>query len=234
MRHFSMEQWIDFARNTVGPRERAEMQSHLSDGCTQCSKMLSLWQRVAVAGKRESAYVPPASVVGAIKGTFAIRGPRRVARAARAMASLVFDSARTPLVAGVRSAATADRQLLYGVSKYRVDVRIEPQPNSGKVALVGQVLNSKAPGESLGVVPVQLCRGHKVIMETLTSPFGEFDVQCDLGKGLELRVMLPNEELCLPVVEPSIARSMGILESADSKRFSGKAAKHRKGTRKKV
>jgi hypothetical protein len=234
MRHFSMEQWIDFARNVVGPRERADMESHLTDGCKQCLKTLSLWQRVAEAGKREAAYTPPESVVGTIKGTFGIRGPRRVGRTAQAIASLLFDSARTPLVAGVRSAPTAERQLLYGVSKYRIDVRIEPQPNSERVALVGQVLNSTDPGESIGAVPVRLCRGRRVLVESMTSPFGEFDVECDLGRGLQLRVRLPKEELCLPVVEPTIERSKGIPEAIDTKIVSSERGRDKKRTRKKV
>ena len=100
MRHFSMEQWIDFARNVVGPRERAEMESHLSDGCKQCSKTLSLWRRVSEASKRESAYVPPRSLVGTVKGTFAIQRPRRAGRATQAIASLLFDSACDPARGG--------------------------------------------------------------------------------------------------------------------------------------
>lgn len=234
MRHFSMEQWIDFARNVVGPRERAEMESHLSDGCKQCSKTLSLWKRTYDASRRESAYTPPESVVRTVKGTFGIRGPRRVGRAARAVARLLFDSAAAPLVAGVRSTATAERQLLYGVSKYRIDVRIEPQANSAKVALVGQVLNSTAPGESIGQVPVSLCRGRKVLVESTTSPFGEFDVECDLEKGLQLKVRLPNEELCLPVVEPTVDRAGGLSESSDSKQVRRRQARNTKRTRKKV
>jgi hypothetical protein len=233
MRHFSMEQWIDFARNVVGPRERAEMEMHLSDGCKQCSKTLSLWQRVSEASRRESAYAPPRSLVGTVKGTFAIRGPRKAGRAARAIASVLFDSARTPLAAGVRSAATTERQLLYGVSKYRVDVRIEAQPNSEKVALVGQVLSTD-PGESVGAVPVRLCHGHKVVVESMTSPFGEFDVECELRKGLQLRVSLPQEELCLPVMEPTIERPKTIPETADSKNVSSALRRHKKRTRKKV
>jgi len=234
MRHFSMEQWIDFARNIVEPRERAEMESHLSDGCKQCSKTLSLWQRVSEVGRRESAYAPPDSVVGTVKGTFGIHGPRRAGRAVRVIASLLFDSAKTPLAEGVRSTATAERQLLYGVSNYRIDVRIEPQPNSGKVALVGQVLDSKTPGESIGKVPVSLCRGRKVLVESMTSPFGEFDVECDMGKGLELKVSLPDEELCLPVVEPTIERLGAISKVTESIDVRGKSARRKKRTRKKV
>jgi len=233
MRHFSMEQWIDFARNVIGPRERAEMETHLSDGCKQCLKTLSLWKRVSEVGKRESAYTPPDSIVGTVKGTFGIHGPK-ARRVGRAIASLLFDSAATPLVAGIRSTVTAERHLLYGVSKYRIDVRIEAQPSSDKLALVGQVLNSMAPAESVGEVPVRLCRGRKVLVESMTSPFGEFDVECELGKGLQLRVQLPQEELCLPVVEPTIERSKAIMEAIDSKQVNRKSARSGKRTRKKV
>jgi hypothetical protein len=234
MRHFSLDQWMDFARHVAGPRERAEMESHLSDGCKQCSKTLSLWQRVYEAGKRESAYAPPESVVAMVKGTFGIHGPRKVGRASRLVASLLFDSASTPLVAGVRSATTADRQLLYGVSNYRVDVRIEPQHNSEKVALVGQVLNSKSPEQSIGAVPVRLCRGRKVLVESTTSPFGEFDLECDLAKGLELKVTLSKEELCLPLVEATVKPAQVGKEVADSKKLSGKVPRNSARIRKKV
>ncbi|MGA8872093.1 MAG: hypothetical protein WB460_13185, partial [Candidatus Acidiferrales bacterium] len=135
------------------------------------------------------------------------------------------------LAAGVRSAATTERQLLYGVSKYRVDVRIEPQPNSERVALVGQILNSTDPGKSVGAVPVRLCQGRRVLAESMTSPFGEFDVECDLGKGLQLRVSLPQEELCLPVMEPTIRP---VPETTDSKHFRNKLKKDKERTRKKV
>ena len=46
MEHYSLEKWADFARQVIGEREKAEMQSHLEDGCRKCSKVLGLWQRV--------------------------------------------------------------------------------------------------------------------------------------------------------------------------------------------
>ena len=220
MKHFSMEEWIDFARNVVGPREKAEMEGHLSDGCKECSKALGLWRRVYEAGRRESAYAPPASAVAMAKGNFGLHGPRKAGRVGQAIAQLLFDSAATPLVAGVRSAGAAERQLLYGVSKYRIDVRIEPQRNTDKVALVGQVLNSTTPGESIGAVPVKLCRGRRVLVESTTSPFGEFDLECDFGRGLQLRVTLPREELCLPLVEPTVKPSRSRPETVDCKQVS--------------
>jgi hypothetical protein len=234
MRHFSLDQWIDFARNVLGPGERAEMESHLSEGCKRCSKTLSLWQRVHQVGRRESGYAPPETMVSTIKGMYAIHGPRKATRAGRAIAKLLFDSAKAPLQAGVRSSAATERQLLYGVSKYRIDVRIDAQPNSDKVALVGQVLDSAMPGQSIGAVPVTLCRGNRVLAEATTSPFGEFYLECDLGKSFQLRIKLPKEELCLPLAEPTIELTKGSSEAYDLKRVSSLFVRGRKRTRKKV
>jgi hypothetical protein len=234
MEHYSLEKWADFARQVVGERERVEMQSHLENGCGKCSKVLSLWQRVHQLARHERSYQPPDSAVRSIKGTFAIRGPRKAGRAVRALAELLFDSARSPLPAGVRSSGTALRQLLYGAGHYRIDVRIEAQADSDKVAVVGQVLNSDDPDEIVGVVPVTLVRAGKVLSESFTSPFGEFDAECDRRGPFELRVTLPAEVLTLPLIQPASGGSNDSSETNDSKRLRKRPPRHKKRTRKKV
>ncbi len=235
MEHYSLEKWADFARQVIGEQERAEMQSHLeNDGCTKCSKVLGLWQRFQAVARQEHSYQPPDSVVRSIKGTFTLHGPRRAGRAVLAVAELLFDSARNPLPVGVRSTGTALRQLLYGAGNYRIDVRIEPQPDSRKVAVVGQVLNSAEPDEIVGVAPVSLVRGGKVLATSVTSPFGEFDVECDLAGPFELRVQLPTRELRLPLTEPMFRDITDPLETTDSKWVRKYPRRIRKRTRKKV
>jgi hypothetical protein len=235
MEHYSLEKWVDFARQVIGEQERAEMQSHLdNDGCRKCSKVLSLWQRVHVAARRELSYRPPESAVRSMKGTFAFQGPRKATRGARSVAALLFDSAANPLIVGVRSAAATSRQLLYGAGNYRIDVRIETQSDSQKIAVVGQVLNSADPDEIVGAVPVTLSRGRKILAEAVTSPFGEFDVECDQKGPFELRVMLPSEVLTLPLIEPTLGDIEGVPETTHSKELTRKPGKRKKRTRKKV
>jgi len=235
MEHYSLEKWADFARQVIGEQERAQMQSHLdSDGCKKCSKVLGLWRRVQTTARREQSYQPPDSAVRSIKGTFAVQGPRRATRSVRAIAELLFDSARNPLPAGVRSSGTALRHLLYGAGDYRIDVRIETQANADKVAVVGQVLNSDDPDEIVGAVPVSLVRAGKVLSESLTSPFGEFDVECDRGGPFELRVTLPTEVLILPLIQPSPGDAQGASQLTDSKSIRKRSSRQKKRTRKKV
>ena len=235
MEHYSLEKWADFARQVIGEQERAEMQSHLdNDGCRKCSKVLSLWQRVHVAARRELSYRPPESAVRSMKGTFAIQGPRKATLGTRSIAALLFDSAVSPLTAGVRSATTTSRQLLYGAGNYRIDVRIETQSESQKIAVVGQVLNSANPDEIVGAVPVTLARGRQVLAEAVTSPFGEFDVECDQKGPFELRVMLPSEVLTLPLIDPTLGGLDEVPEMTHSKHLIRTSGKRKKRTRKKV
>lgn len=235
MEHYSLEKWADFARQVIGEQERAEMQSHLdSDGCRKCSKVLGLWRRVHVAARRELSYQPPEGAVRSMKGTFAIQGPRKATSGARSIAELLFDSAVSPLAVGVRSAATTSRQLLYGAGNYRIDVRIETQADSEKIAVVGQVLNSADPDEIVGAVPVTLTRGRRVLAEAVTSPFGEFDVECDRKGPFELRVVLPSEVLTLPLIEPTLEAIDNVPEVTHSNKLTRNSSKRNKGTRKKV
>src|SRR5277367_1658897 len=203
MRHYSIEKWIDFARNAIGEDEKLAMQSHLETGCRACSKEFSMWQRLQQVARRESAYAPSDGAVRTVNATFVNRSAGRLRQAKAEVASLLFDSFRSPLLAGVRSAGSASQQLLYGVGDYRIDVRIEPQMDSEKVVLIGQVLNSADPDERLSALPVSLLKGDKKLFESVTSEFGEFQIECELQGGIRLVVALSDrQEVSLQLVEP--------------------------------
>jgi hypothetical protein len=219
MDHFSMERWVDFARDVVAPKERATMQSHLDTGCRKCSKALNLWKHVHQVARQENALEPPDSAVRAMKGSFAIHGPKRQKRGVLAPAKLLFDSGLSPVQTGFRSSGSTARQLLFGVGTYRIDLRMEPQLDSDKVAVIGQVLHSADPSEGLGALPVALVKGRKVVAETLTSKFGEFNLECDMDGRFHLRVKLPAEELQLALIEPILPPGSLLPLTYDSKAF---------------
>jgi hypothetical protein len=227
MDHFSMERWVDFARGLVAPQERASMQGHLDAGCKQCSKALGLWKHLHQVARKENELQPPDSAVRAMKGTFAIHGPKKQRRGALAPAKLLFDSGLSAVQTGFRSSGSSARQLLFGVGTYRIDLRMEPQLDSDKVAVIGQVLHSADPQEGLGALPVALVKGRKVVAETVTSKFGEFNLECDLEGRFHLRVKLPAEELQLALVEPILPPGSLLPLTYDSKEFN-KIMKRRK------
>lgn len=233
MEHFSVEKWIDFARGVIGVAERDAMKKHLESGCKQCSRSVDLWKHVHQSAQNDRIAEPPDAVTRSIKGAFAIHGPGRRKAGARAVAQLLFDSLLSPAPAGVRSSTTAARQLMFGLGTYRVDLRLEPQFDSDKVALVGQVLHSLTPHEGMGEMPVALLKGRRVVAETTTTPFGEFSLQCDLAGPLHLRVKLPSEELQFTLVEPLLPSMVSMplaYESKELSRILKRRQRRKKGT----
>jgi hypothetical protein len=235
MRHFSLENWADFARNVVGQEEKNAMQTHLENGCKECAKVFDTWKRIHEAARRESAYSPPESVVRTVKGLGALHGLGEGSRMKAPVALLLFDSSLNPLPAGVRSGPQTARQLLYGVNNYRVDLRIQPQDDSDKVAVVGQILDSSEPNHSLGPIHVVLRKGKKIIAESVTNRFGEFHLECDLDSSLHLQAGLPHGQVVhIPLVEPTADSFTDELEPMDSFGVRKLLKREAKSTRKKV
>jgi hypothetical protein len=232
MRHYSLENWVDFARNVIGEDEKVAMQHHLQTGCAQCSKELIMWQRLQQVARREPAYTPSSGAVRIVNATFANQPGSQLHHAKSQAASLLFDSFRSPGLVGVRSAESASQQLLYGAGDYRIDVRIEPQMDSEKVILIGQVLNAADPAERLSALPVSLLKGRKILAESLTSQFGEFQIECGLEECFRLTVLLPGgREVSLQLVEPVFTEAETSTQTAENNMIRKTSRIKKKGTR---
>jgi hypothetical protein len=232
MRHYSLEQWVDFARNVVDENERGEMENHLKTGCVRCSRELGVWQRLQQLARRESSFAPSDGAVRTVNASFANRIGRSRVAAKSGVVSLLFDSFRTPLQAGTRAEGTSSRQMLYGAGSYRIDIRIEPKTDSERVILIGQVLNSANPEESFPELPVRLLKGRKVMAESATSKFGEFQIECALKGGFHLMVKLPGQtDVALPLIEPAFEVEERLPHLADSSTVTRARGARKKGTR---
>jgi hypothetical protein len=232
MRHYSLEKWVDFSRNVIGEDEKEEMQNHLQTGCATCTKELGMWQRLQQVARREAAYSPSAGAVRTVNATFANRSAREPRHAKSLISSLLFDSFRGPQLAGVRSAGSASQQLLYGAGDYRIDVRIEPQMDSEKVILIGQVLNSTDPDERLSAVRVSLLTGRRMLAESVTSEFGEFQIECKLEESFRLVVLLADgTEVSIPLVDPASNPAETVTQIAENNILRKASRIKKKGTR---
>lgn len=228
MKHFSQEDWADFARNALSGEQKAAMQNHLQNGCKACASALSIWTRVQEAAWRESAYQPPESAVRVTKGMGAIH----LHPEGSSVPKLLFDSAQNLVAAGVRSTSALGRQVLYGVDPFRIDLRMEPLMDSDKVSIVGQILNPAEPASSAVDMPVVLWNGRKILAKSLTNNFGEFQVECDLEGDLHLQLSLPTgAEVLIPLIEPNRADVPLVGEAFDSKDVRGTRKRPRRSTR---
>lgn len=200
-RHFTVEELADFARKT-GPEDRLKaMKQHL-ELCGRCAEAANTLRRVSEAAHRLAAAEPPEAAVRVAKALYSAYKPEKTASLKSLVAELLFDSSLVPLQAGVRSSGSTPRQLLFGSGGYRVDLRIEPQDDADRVSLLGQVLHASDPSRNLGAVSVILIEGRRVLAKSLTNHLGEFQLACDLTPRLELRVLLPDSPVSIPLVEP--------------------------------
>lgn len=231
MKHFTTEEWADFARNVVTNEQRERMQNHLETGCEQCEQVVDLWKRVYEAAQRESLYEPSQTTMRTVKAMYAIHG--RPQKKASAVATMLFDSFAAPAQAGIRSTAVDVRQLLYGRDDYRIDLRLEPQIDSDRISVVGQLLNSVDPGAALSGIPVTLLKGRKPLAETTTNRFGEFHFDAVLEENLVLRIAIPQgPEFSVPLVDVGSSENSD-REVTDSKSVRGGLRGRNKSTRKK-
>lgn len=231
MKHFSLADWADFARGVADKDRKRAMQTHLESGCKTCNEAAKTWARVHEAAKRERAYQPPESAIRIAKSHLPLHGKARKA----SKVHLLFDSFQNPVAAGVRATVTTARQMLYGVGTYRIDLRMEPQMDSDKVSLVGQILNSADPVKTGAQVTVTLLRDGKVLAQSQTNTLGEFHLECSLEGQLQLLLSLPRERgVRIPLLVPSEPAMTGQLEVNDSEEISGKLARKRGSTRKRV
>jgi hypothetical protein len=192
MRHFSLEEWADFTNQNVVQEKRLFMEHHLASDCTHCTHILSNWQSLKQFAVQESRIEIPESAIAFAKAAFTARRYQRQGQPGTfaVFAQLVFDSFRQPVLAGVRSGALGSRCLLYQAGSVLIDLNLDLMAGTGHIALQGQVLDSKTKDKGIEEIPVMLQSGQEMIAHTETNEFGEFELECDARKSLQVSVAI--------------------------------------------
>ncbi|MGI8962060.1 MAG: hypothetical protein ACR2IV_20340 [Bryobacteraceae bacterium] len=180
------------------------MQRHLDEECDRCFKILNLWHTVLETVRREVAYNPSASAVRYVKSAYVPASRWRWLPQIATMARLAFDGSRQSTAAAVRSLTPSSRQFLYKAEPFVIDLRVESEPAQNRVWLMGQVLNSKKPDIKVENVDVILLSGEDLVAKTATNPAGEFELEFDDGRGLQLFINIRGQRaigIVLPVAE---------------------------------
>jgi len=205
MTHFPEQAWIDFVRGVPLPTAKTDrptrdnsckdIESHLANGCPECTSTLGLWKGVRSFAAAEPNYCPPENMVRMMKMEFTARQPRNEA-VETTDAKAVFDSFSRPLAFGIRSAAAAPRQMVYETEGHTVDLRFDRQPFSNRVSLIGQVLGSEQLGTALGKFPVMVCTHRGILLaESTTNSLGEFQLQFEAQDELKLSIWVTSKKL---------------------------------------
>jgi hypothetical protein len=189
MKHFQAEEWADLVRDVASAEAARAMQEHLHDGCQACQAIVDGFRAVVEVSAREANCEPPDHVVRSVKALLALARPQK-----RTLAALVFDSLRQPVLAGVRSAGAAARQIVFKSGDVVVDLKLDPIPGSNLVQILGQVMQ-KQDSCGVGCVPVALRKGAQQFAKTFANRFGEFQFEARISSDLNLVIVLPESRL---------------------------------------
>lgn len=186
MKHYSSEDWIDFANRVVSPLQKQDMQSHLDSGCKSCSGMAAVWLNVQRAASEEKRYQPPADIVHLVKAEFWNSGYAKERGILQGLAELIFDSAQNPALAGVRSIGAQSRQMLFHSNPFQIELRIESKVGEQRLSVTGQLMDVSKP-DSIGKgVSMTLSNRRGQTIQMTTNDFGEFQAEIENRGDLEI------------------------------------------------
>lgn len=186
MKHFSLEDWADFANELTPPDRAAAMRRHLDDGCKKCGRALQTWENLRTVARRLPDYDPPSGAVRSVKAAFGAQRPRKSKSRIAEMAELMFDSFRQPSLQGVRTLGVATRKMLYRHGSLRIDLSVERMPGGNHLSIEGQILDSAMPSKPLSKMVVAAMRNREEIAQVQTNSFGEFHLECPAQQGEKL------------------------------------------------
>jgi hypothetical protein len=190
MKHYGIAQWVDFARGVTPEQEGSTMREHLATGCPECQQVVDFCDKLAHVCLALAPLRAPEAVVRNAQAIFPIRRPERPKRAIRIAVELIYDSFLVPAPVGLRASWQIGWQGLYRAGDCSLDLRIEPELQSSRAAVIGQISNHEVPEREMADIPVCLRAGRLVVAETVSNRFGEFQMEYEQQGRLQLCVSL--------------------------------------------
>lgn len=184
MKHHKVVEWNNVLRNVVPGHQRKATQNHRGTRRNPCAA--ALWQKAANATGVEASYQPAAETVRVAKAAFAIASLSASGREVVRVAQLLFDSFSHPAPAGIRSAPTRIRQLLYRAQPYQIDLQIELRQETNRLIVTGQLLDVSHPDMIGRDVQVTLSNRRGSVVKTATNQHGEFRGEVENSGDLEI------------------------------------------------
>jgi len=142
-------------------------------------------------------YQIPEYVIRNARAIFPANAPAKRTLLQKLTGSLVFDSFQQPALAGARTGTPGMRHALYEAGDYSVDLRLEEERGSARMNMVGQLALRSHTSDALDGVPVMLLSGRKVVAESVSNEFGEFQLSYEPNPRLKLHVPIRDRKQCL-------------------------------------
>ena len=122
------------------------------------------------------------------------------------VARLISDGLHDPLPAGVRGSQDRSRRLLFSSGSLTVDLLVEPEADSNRIALWGQILDSARPDRRFAGVSVTLQGWKGPVAQATADEFGEFQFDFNFVSNLSLEMRIA-ETNYITIPLPVLSRS---------------------------
>src|ERR1039457_6380253 len=103
MKHYYIDQWVDFTRGLLTGEKRTQMQGHLDSGCQKCRQLSDFTATLAVTCTGLATNPVPESTVRLARAISPVRVHDRPKRGNRLPIELIFDSFLAPAAVGLRA-----------------------------------------------------------------------------------------------------------------------------------
>jgi predicted anti-sigma-YlaC factor YlaD len=205
MKHFTIEDEIDFVNEVLPATRKLTLEEHLK-ACKRCTKAVSQWRQVRKSAAAEANYQLPPEALRIAKAAFAglqlaLRGQTD------SSIKVVFDSLLQPSVEGFRSAGRGTRHVLYRADPFQIDLQIELQPGDKRVVVTGQLLGSRDPQIVGRDVALILANMHGGVVRTVTNQFGEFRAEIENSGDLSLVFYQPDQKPLVISLRDALGRA---------------------------
>jgi hypothetical protein len=221
MKHYGIIEWVDFARGVTPAGDSPAMREHLASGCPDCRQLAEFCRKLALVSSGRALQTVPDPVLQQAREMFPVRPSAPARRPFRIPLELVYDSLLVPAPAGLRSSWQVGWQALYRAGDCSLDLRVEPELHSTRAAIIGQVSSHLAPEREMGDLPVCLKSGKLVVAETRSNRFGEFQMEYQQQKRLQLCVSLEGGRKTIQVPVKSLATDTAVGERLRTRGRSG-------------
>jgi hypothetical protein len=201
MKKYHFEQWTDFVRGLTPPDRTREMSEALASGDRAQQRLFELASGVANASRWLKGADVPRDVVQRANALFAPLETESLFRLPAIPVRLVFDSLLQPVAQGLRTQGELCRETIHEAEGYQLSVRLENEPGTDFVAVVGQLLPNETESRNVAHRPVFVFSKEKLVARTISSGSGEFQMAFPGRSPLRLVLTLddPDRRIELPL-----------------------------------
>jgi hypothetical protein len=167
------ESLIDYLEERLNDEESDKIQKLLQES-SDARKQLEAARLFLQSARSQELAEPPRTLVDRALSAFRRRAHQLNDRIQQ-MPTLQFDSALSPAPSGVRG-STEERQLLYSVGSFDLDMQMQRHVASGTITLRGQLLTPDMPADGLVGIPISLMSDIGEERHSLTDKLGRFSI----------------------------------------------------------